>query len=88
MRQFGDELEQLHRPSGVTFPRSERQFGGVAPTERPTLSGCINKEREVNCVAAPRPLLRAPDSFKRLAVHCEILRSFLAAAGMHRGGSN
>ena len=76
MRQFGDGLEQLHGPSGFPAPFSERQFGGVAPAERPNVCGYINKEREVNRMVAPCPLRRAPDVFKRLAVHvCEILRS-------------
>jgi hypothetical protein len=52
MRQFGDELEQLHGPSGFDSPFSERQFGGVAPAERRNVSGYVNKEGEVNGRAA------------------------------------
>jgi len=38
MRQFGDEFEQLPGPSGYPSPVVERQFGGVAPAERPNVS--------------------------------------------------
>jgi hypothetical protein len=76
MRKFGDELEQLHGPSSFTVPYLECQLGGVAPAERFKVCGYINEEREVNRMVASYPLRRAPDMFKRLAVHvCEILRS-------------
>ena len=73
-----------------TSPFSERQFGGVAPAERRNVSGYVNKEGEVNGRAALCLLRRAPDTFKRLAVHvCEILRSFPGAARrLRRVGSN
>ena len=59
LRQFGDELEQLHGPSGFPAPFSEPQFGGVAPAKRPNVSGYINQEREVNGMVSARPLRRA-----------------------------
>jgi hypothetical protein len=60
MPQFGDELEQLHGPSGFDSPFSERQFGGIAPAERRNVSGYVNKKGEVNGRAALCLLRRAP----------------------------
>ena len=89
LRQFGDELEQLHGPSGFPAPFSEPQFGGVAPAKRPNVSGYINQEREVNGMVSARPLRRTPDVLKRLALHvCEILRSLRSSLLRSRGSGS
>jgi hypothetical protein len=75
MREFGDDLKQLHGLSGFLPRCSEGQLGGVAPVDGSKLSGCLDQEGEVNGMPTPRPLRRAPGVFKRFAVHvCEILR--------------
>ena len=53
MRQFRNELQQLHWASGSSWLVRECEFAGVAPAERSTLGRCVNEEREVSSIGAP-----------------------------------